>query len=223
VADTSELYCAGLLMAEYPFGTLRIIGQEERGKALMNTDDVVYLNGGQSLGMQPGAEYSIVRRGDWIRHPSTNQRFGVMVESIGRLRVLTVQPETATAVIEFACDYVSLGDDLIPYEEIPVPLAEPPQLDRYGSEVAMGPTGVVVHARDGIQVLGEGHLLSVNLGSAQGARPGDSVLFYRTRPEPLPRTILGTGVVLRAGNISSTVKVTMSPREIYIGDGVEMR
>ena len=58
---------------------------------------------------------------------------------------------------------------------------------------------------------------------AQGAQPGDMMVFYKVRPAPLPRTILGSGVVLRTSPVSSTVKIVESVRTVWIGDRVEMK
>jgi hypothetical protein len=244
VADTSELYCSGLVVAEYPSDMYTVIGREQPYKEMQGTGDVVYLNAGRADGVTPGAVYSIVRQGDYVFHPETKKgkneyeqalsqkkkqgrkgknAYGVMVESIGRVKVLAVQETTSTAEIVFACDPLLKGDNAFLYEEVPVPLAELPELERWDDPVPSGPTGWVLYARDDIYATGQGHLISVDLGEAQGAQPGDMMVFYKERPAPLPRTILGSGVVLRTSPVSSTVKIVESVRTVWIGDRVEMK
>ena len=91
----------------------------------------------------------------------------------------------------------------------------------------------------------------VNLGSGQGVKVGDYFRIFRYQgtqlevaPVPygyayrmygfgstpqaykwddLPREILGEGIVLRVSPNASTVMITLSLREIYVGNYVEIQ
>jgi LysM repeat protein len=223
VADRSELYCSGSVVPSYEGSATQIAGFEEEVRSIVGTGEVVYINAGLADGVDPGAEYTVVRPTGDVSHPESGDDYGVAVRWLGRLRVLAVQEETATAEVVFACAAVKIGDDLVPYAEIPVPIAELSGVDRWSQpEDPLGTTGYVLHANEEISVVAQGHVISVDVGDARGARPGDQLMFYRDR-SGMPRTILGAGVVLRTTPIASTVKITQSFREIVIGDRVEMR
>jgi hypothetical protein len=95
-----------------------------------------------------------------------------------------------------------------------------------------------------------GTIVYVNLGSAQGVKVGDYFRVFRfqgnsneteyqtpriayqifgfgSSPRPyagaeLPRDVLGEGVVLRVGKNAATVLITLSEKEIFPGDYVEL-
>ena len=54
--------------------------------------------------MKAGELYSIHKPAGKVRHPETGKNLGTKIDTTGTLRVLLVQPETATAVIEQAFD-----------------------------------------------------------------------------------------------------------------------
>jgi hypothetical protein len=109
---------------------------------------------------------------------------------------------------------------------------------------------MVVNGKDYTVLGGAGHIVYINLGSAQGVRIGDYFRVFRyqgTHLETnyqvrdtaykaygfgstpvayewnnLPRQILGEGIVLRMGPNSSTVLLTDIRFEIFAGDYVEL-
>jgi hypothetical protein len=100
------------------------------------------------------------------------------------------------------------------------------------------------------ELAADGKIVYVNLGSAQGLKVGDyfrifrfqgnsaeteyqtqgiayQVLGFGSSPRPyagaeLPRDILGEGVVLRVSKNAATVLITLSKKQIYPGDYVEL-
>lgn len=110
---------------------------------------------------------------------------------------------------------------------------------------------MVVTTKDFGTVSGVGSIVYVNLGSAQGVQVGDYFRVFRYQGthldiayqirdmaykaygfgstpvayqwDNLPRQVLGEGIVLRTGPNSSTVMLTTSREEIYVGDYVELK
>lgn len=175
---------------------------------------------------------------------------GTTYQDLGRLRVISVQPKVATAQVVFSCDYMQRGDIVRPFAERPAPpMKAAGAFDRF-APASGRKTAMVVTTKNFGQVAGTQGIVYVNLGAAQGVKVGDYVRIFRyqgTRAESayqtsgtaykmygfgsapqiyksddLPREALGEGIVLRVSPNASTVLVTLSLREIYVGDYIEL-
>ncbi len=221
VADASDLYCSGYIASDRPSSSLWIAGAELE-KVAQAQGDVVYLSAGRGQGVEPGARYAIERATSPVVHPVTGQHLGSYVRRLGRARVLVAQEDRAIAVIEFACEDVLAGDELVPWQEIPVPMIPPlGRFDRYDVTPSGGPEGYVVELEDRLSAVGGGYLLHTDLGG-ETVRPGDLLTLYRDNGD-LPRLVLGRAVVLTVENGTSTAKILQAVREVARGDRVETR
>lgn len=175
---------------------------------------------------------------------------GTTYADLGRVRVVHVDAKTATAEIVFACDYIQRGDIVQPAVERPAPpLRSSAKFDRFAPP--SGKSAMVVTTKSFGQSAGRSSIIYVNLGNAQGVKVGDYFRIFRyqgTHAEvaplsagyayklygfgstpvqynwgDIPREILGEGIVLRVSPNSSTVMITLSLREIYVGDYVEIQ
>jgi hypothetical protein len=175
---------------------------------------------------------------------------GQTYADVGRLRVTAVQANTSVAEIVQSCGYVQRDDILQPFTARPAPPFKAmtkfnPFAPPDGKARAM-----IVTTKGFGQLVGAGSIVYVNLGSAQGVKVGDYFRIFRYQdahhetvyqvggtaykmygfgaaPTPytwsdLPRDVLGEGIVVRTGPNASTVLITLSGREIYAGDYVEL-
>jgi len=169
---------------------------------------------------------------------------------LGQLEVITVEPNIAIAKVAMSCDLMQRGDIVLPFAERPAaPYKETSVFDPF-APVSGKPVAMVVRGRDTAQVSGRWDSLYVNLGASQGVKVGDYFRIFRyqgmssdTTPgdkhsqdmlygfgsnpkhyawNDLPREVVGEGIVLNVSPNSSTVLVTVSRREIYSGDYVEL-
>jgi len=252
IANNAEIYCSNRIVGTYEKPALIVAEKEEGAKTLLSDGDIVFLNGGSSQGVEPGQVYSIVRPEHEVFHPiRTSERIGTSVRSIARLKVLVVQDEGATAEIIDACDAVKVGDALLPFEEIPVPISTPVAFDQYGVQLKGENDGYIVHVMDDKASFGSGDIVNIDLGSESGIQPGDIFTIFREwggtvqfastqmyiagqqaraeemkeKGETLPQRqiILGQLVVLGTQDKTSTAKVLVSVREMSVGDRVELR
>jgi hypothetical protein len=169
---------------------------------------------------------------------------------VGRIRVVHVDTNTSTAEIVAFCDQMQRGDIVVPFVARQAPNYKPAaKLDvfapRSGKEMAM-----VVTTRDFGQVSSAGRIVYVNLGVEQGARIGNYYRIFRYQGDrhgmiysprnqehsipgfgsapgawkwsDLPREVLGEGIVLNVSQNASTVLITDSLREVYVGDYIEI-
>jgi hypothetical protein len=220
VADASDLYCLGSILPEHE-GSGLVIAAHPREPLIIGTGDVVFLNRGRDGGLEPGDEFAVIRDTGPIDHPIEDEELGHYVRRLGRVRVLLAWETSASAVIDFACEDVHVGDELVPWEEIPAPLLRAlPTLEPYempGSDLA---NGVLVAIEDRLEAAATGHVINVDLGVGSGIRPGDILTLYREVGPGLPRVNLAQAIVLTVEPDTATAKIIQSVRETYIGDGV---
>lgn len=221
VADSSDINCSGSIEPEHTPSGLWIAGRETEQFG-MAEGHVVYLNQGRNQGIQPGDEFGIVREVRQVEHPSTGKGLGAFVRRLGKVRVMISHDNSSTAMIEMSCEDIYMNDELILWEEIPIPmLSSMPPFDRYNVAVTGGATGHIVHLGDDVTDAGSGHVIYTDLGVASGVRPGDVVAVYENRGE-LPRVKLGQAVILTVEPMTSTVKLINTVRETSVGHSVEV-
>lgn len=186
----------------------------------------------------------------FVWQKSLMRAMGQTWADIGRIRVVHVDADTSTAEITLFCDRVQRGDIVRPFVARQVPSYKPAaKLDIFappsGKDMAM-----IVNTRDFGQVSAAGRIVYVNLGTQQGARVGDYFRIFRYQGDrhsvaytprgqehaivgfgsapgawkwsDVPREILGEGIVLNVSSNASTMLITDSLREIYVGDYVEI-
>jgi hypothetical protein len=221
VADPGDVYCSGYVDPEHQPSDLQIVGHELE-REYLGQGNVIYMNMGRSQGIQPGSEYAIRRAVKRVRHPATREDLGSYVRRMGKLRVIAVQENTATALITLACEDIVVGDGLVPWEEIPVPMMRSiPEFRRYEAEPSGGTQGYIVVLRDQLNVAGTGAIIHTDIGGQTDVEPGNVITLYRDNGDH-PRLMLGQAVVLTVEPTTSTAKITTAVREMWIGDRAEI-
>jgi hypothetical protein len=216
--EETTIQCAGYLREEAN-RDFRIFGSEEDGhKDGLATGDVVYLNRGSQDGVSPGDRFYTQRQVDF-----TWGIEGSYVRRSGWLRILAVQEETSMAEIVQACLDVQLGDYLLPFEPIPVPLLplEPPPTRLTPETGRM--RGRIEASLDDLATLGQGYLVSIDLGQEDGVVPGNVFTIFRFLYDGAPRKVLGTLAVLTVQREHSTARIMDSMDYILTGDLIELR
>ncbi len=186
----------------------------------------------------------------WFEYqPSLMRAMGKQWLDVGRVKVAHVEANVAAAQVVSSCDFMLRGDIARPFVERPAPALRPTDHNRFPAPSGKN-QGMVVSSKDWAQVVGMNSIIYVNVGSSQGSKVGDYVRIFRfqgTRhdtvyqsrhtayarwgfgktPVPytwkdLPREQLGEGIVLRSSENASTVLITFSLRDIYLGDYIEL-
>ncbi len=231
-AELQEMICSAQLLERFDPAPLSIMGAEEPEKMIHGPADILYLSAGLDMAIKPGAEYVIVRPGGVVHHPADEkQTVAVYLQRLGRVRVLAVHKTSSTVEIIDACDGVKVGDYLVPYHEMPVPMVERIPLNQLGTPYPGRLNGTVVVSHDmQATVAGAGEIVGIDLGSRAGLTAGDRILFWREGPgghgpggeNIAPRRILAQGVVLVTNAGGSMVKILESKVEIALGDRAEV-
>lgn len=212
------IQCAGYLK-EDANDDFRIYGSEEADhKVALATGDIVYLNRGSNDGVSPGDTYYTQRK-----VPFNWGQGGTHVRRSGWVRVLAVQEKTSMAVISQACLDVKQGDYLKPFEPIPVPLlpVQPP-VDRMTPETGRM-RGKIIASLDDLGTLGQGYIVSIDLGQDDGVVPGNVFTIYRYIYNNAPRKVLGELAVLTVQKSNATARIMESFDYIDVGDLIELK
>ncbi|HEX9669545.1 MAG TPA: LysM peptidoglycan-binding domain-containing protein [Thermoanaerobaculia bacterium] len=204
-------------------GTFGPIGSVKYG---LSTGDVVYLDGGQAGGLRPGEVFTVVLPADTVRHPVSRETVGRLYRYTGRVRVLSVQEESAIAEVVHTCDpAVLVGARLIPFEEEPVPLGRRTAgrpVNYPSSEEQLAGARVVLMGDDEMYSLGQDHVVFIEGGSDADLTPGDVFTVYRMNRVPgMPPIVLGEVAVLSVHARSSVAKIIESRYPIFAGDRLE--
>ena len=181
-AHDSELYCAGYIEYAPNYSALEIVGgEEEQEQYVYSTGDFVYIRGGSQQGVRVGDEFTVVRpRGQFKSKLSKKDGWlGVFTQEVGRLRVVEVKDRVSVAVVAGSCDTLLLGDLLRSAPRRTSPSAQDAdEFDRF-ADPAGKPTGRIVLARDGREMISREQVVYIDLGAEDNVRVGDRLTVYR--------------------------------------------
>ena len=179
----NDVYCSGFLGEEEEPVAGRIFDAEEgESQRSFIEGDVMYIDIGARHGVVAGQEYWIIRPGHLVeRLDDPRYYYGRIHESPGRLRVICALESTAIAEITLSCDDVVVGDAIIPFEPIPIPLVRLTPPESICTPIGTKPTGRIVAVRDRVTPVAEGTVVYLDMGEAQGLVPGDFLTVTRVR------------------------------------------
>lgn len=175
---------------------------------------------------------------------------GTTYADIGRIRVVHVDESTSTAQIDLFCEQMQRGDIVQPYIARPAPNYKAAAKVDIFAPATRKEMAMIVTTRGFGEVAASGAIVYVNLGAGQGVKVGDYYRVFRYQgdrhavpyqtknvattifglggapgnwqPMDLPREIVGEGMVLNVSPNASTILITDSLREIFVGDYVEI-
>lgn len=243
VGDMDEEFAFKVAGSEYEQLTPKLnIGQEDDlkgkfGKAItekygLGLGDIVYLDGGRADGLSAGELLSAVQAKRPLYHPGTKDLLGRLNAYKGRVRVLSVQEETAIGEIVSLCAPFPVGTALKFFEPEPVPLRRltPIRPINYPSsqeEVRQGAT--IIFPVDNLITdstlitLGSGSLVLIDHGETDEVAPGDIYTIYRTNLDGFPPIVLGELGVLSVFENASLARILRSRYAIYTGDRLVLK
>jgi hypothetical protein len=217
-------------------GALRITGYQKEDRSQLSRGDVVYLGGGKNKGVQVGDRMMVRKVVKQKLMPPSDTRnprqLGDVIQHAATLRVLSVHPKNAEAVIEYALDGIEVGEyvatfqdpTLITYRDAPLrkDILEP---------IALKTTTRIVYGRNDASYLSTGSLVIIDGGTKAGYKVGDVLLCVRNkalvsksmggnRNSPMTNRYLGQLLVVRADADSSTCIIIATKSEMMPGDFV---
>lgn len=191
------------------------------------TGDVVYIDGGRVAGLQAGEILSVVQPEEMVRHPlQRRQLVGRYYDSLARLRVLSVQEDTAIGEILEACSPVNVGARMRAFTPEPIPLARPTRMRPLNLPVAeeeLVDAPSIVYSEDRQVSLGQGSLVYIDRGEADDVLPGDVFTIYRRNDPGLPPIVMGELAVLSVEDRTALARILESRYTIYVGDRLDLK
>ncbi|NVN89801.1 MAG: LysM peptidoglycan-binding domain-containing protein [Desulfuromonadales bacterium] len=184
-------------------------------------DDIVYTDIGANNGARGGEKFSIFHDEGTVSHPVTNENMGKKIIPLGSLQLTDVEQKASRAIITKNYKEISPGSYLMPYR------------NGRSHEVTLKMTsrdlkGYIIESYSGTQCIAAGDIVYIDLGSNQGAVPGNMLYIVRDvtldksitqgRVERLPQELLGALVILETGKKTATALVVKSIDAIYRGD-----
>jgi hypothetical protein len=224
--EETALQCAHYINDGREDESLHVVGTEDGATKNAFADrDILYLSKGSNAGVKPGDVYSLHHASYDVKHPDSGRGIGTKVDTTGWGRVILVQENTATLVVEQACADIHVGDYLRPFERLNVPLiprhAPPDRLTPSTGKVV----GAVVDIEHDAAIAGERQLVSINLGTANGIAPGNLLTVYKVMypSVPTPRNVIGELAVVTVRERTATARVIYSRDAIMAGDRAELQ
>ncbi len=239
----ADLYCSGFIADEALEFPHTVVGAEEQALAptLWSSDrpanpryqtskfgfsvgDILYVDGGAASGLQAGDAFFIVGSSSLVKHPHRKERVGRYYQYQGRLRILSVQADTAIAEVTDGCRAVQVGAGLLPFETLPIPLvasAGPPAVNDPVADGRLDEAGTIVMSENEVFSLGEGNVVYVDLGAGE-TNPGETYRIWRRNHEGLPPVVLGELAILRVGDSTSVARILNSRYTVRVGDRITL-
>lgn len=191
------------------------------------TGDVVYLDSGRAAGLEPGQVLSAVSPGEFVRHPlDSDLVIGRYHDRLGRVRVLSVQDDTAIAEILDACTAINVGARLRHFTPEPIPLGRQTRMRSLNFPVAaeeLVEAPVIVFSEDRVVSMGQGSLVYVDRGAADDVIPGDVFTIYRSNDPGLPPVVLGELAILAVEERTALARIVESRYVVYVGDRLDLK
>jgi hypothetical protein len=230
--EGTTLQCAPHILPSRDDESFKVVGSEQgpQDQTTYGDRDILYLNKGSNAGVKPGDVFTTHKLGQKVKHPRGGT-LGRKVITTGWVRVILVQEQSSTAIVEQACTEIRPNEYLKPYERLPVPLVlrrppadrlTPPSGKAQGYLVDIGES-----SGEGVdqQIAGAGHLVFVDLGAQSGVAPGNLLTAWRIEypKTPSSRHVVGELAVLHVRERVALAKVLYSTNTLYVGDQVEIR
>jgi hypothetical protein len=222
----ADVYCAGWLDDEGAMFPSTIFSAELiDSKQGFIQGDIIYLDAGTNQGLEAGQELWIVRPGRRVyQWGSFSDVVGQVYQTPGRARVICAQEDTAIAEIILSCSDINIGDGLLPFEPIPVPLVRrTAPLSSCDPETGKV-NGRVVDVHDAITPVHQNTVVYLDRGEEDGLMPGDFLTVFRIPTHDRPvRIVLGEASILTTRKRTSTAIITSMRDTMYVGDRVELK
>jgi LysM repeat protein len=225
VASYYDINCYDTVLPEENMFDAKIISAEERIRNL-TTFDYVYIDLGNEQNIKAGDIFVVMHRNNYrpIYHPHNDDFIGWPYCNVGKIKVVMVFYNFAIARVIECCQSIQVGDQIKPFQKLPIPLLEDEKEVDFYEERTDKPQGYIIYGQLNHTMLGVGHLCVIDIGKEKGIELGDLVTIFRPNDvEGLPRVVLGKGVVLVVEENTAVVKVLQNRLEISLGDMVEVR
>ena len=222
----ADVYCSGWLgdVSEKFVGSV-VSAAKIDTQSVFAPLDVVYIDIGKDRGAENGQEFWVCRPDVLVSKAGAPEiTIGRIYRTPARLRITCAQETSSIAEIVTACEETEIGDVLLPFEPVPIPLVRRSRLVTQCDTPNGKVTGHIVHAFDSATGIAQHSIVFLDLGERDGVAPGDFLTVFRSRRKAgALRTLLGEAAILMTKERSSVAKIVVSGDAILLGDEVELK
>jgi len=222
----ADVYCAGWLgdLEEKFVGSIISAEKVDTQKAY-GPLDVVYIDIGKNRGAENGQEFWVCRPDVLVVKAGVPERtIGRIYRTPARVRITCAQETSSIAEIVASCEGAEIGDVLLPFEPVPIPLVRRTTLVTQCDTPNGKVTGHIVHAFDSATGISQHSIVFLDLGDKDGVAPGDFLTVFRARESAgALRTLVGEAAILMTRGRSSVAKIMVSKDAMVVGDEVELK
>jgi hypothetical protein len=174
----NDLYCSGSVRTARFSEDIRVISKfDPTGGVLAAEGEYVYLSQGSNGKIAAGSMYQVVRPTKTITNPKGRNNLGMHYLDVAQMTVVLVQPDFSLARVVHSCaDAVDVGDTVIPFQPVVVPMPTRPRPLSPVMVTTSGIKGTVVSTKD---VMLNFASSSKSSGQIQGANSGPLALLER--------------------------------------------
>jgi hypothetical protein len=186
-ATEVDLYCSSVVYPARLDTGLWVAEREFDNQIEIADGDIIYINVGKDY-LKPGDTFIAANEQGPVRHPHTGKFIGIAYQEVGQVRVIIAAEDISVAEVITACDGLTVGSTLIPFEPRPNPITPVrqtmPVLEQY-RELGDAPVGCIIRANYESHEMAAGDVINIDLGSKDGLQVGDRCYILKEKPVPL--------------------------------------
>jgi hypothetical protein len=207
-------------LAPSPVGLPYVIGgQDVVPRLVFGANDLLLVSGGMSANLELGQRYFVRRP----MHSGHGLHGDVPIaQTLGWIRMVAINPQSAVAIVEVACESMGAGDYLEPFTVPQVP-AGADRVDTSGTP-DFAASAQVVFGSDRHRIGAPGDFMLIDRGTGDGLTAGTRLAVYRdlgVANQPL--AALGEAIVISTAETTALIRVLTSRTAVETGDYVVPR
>jgi hypothetical protein len=195
-----------------------VVGHRDSAdRQLFGNGDVLVLDAGAERGLAAGENFVVRRRfriGDKSL-PLKQASFGE--QTAGLIQVVETLPQSAVAVVVYACGELMAGDSVEPFDAMPMWTAGEigtPQFDVPG-KVIFGDHGQYLGAPQ--------QLMVIDQGATHGVQRGQRLTIFRRKDgDPGPVLTIADAIIVAVREDSATIRIENARDAVAVGDLVAL-
>lgn len=212
-------------IAEAQIPPLGFVYKSEEERDNLAENDEVYLKLTDPSQAQVGKRFTVYRTLRRVKHPNTKGYMGFLVKILAELEVVNVNGDIANAKVKTSYDYINRGDPITDYVSVLKRVTLQP------NTAAL--EGVIVDTMiEGLTILGDGDVIYIDKGTADGLAIGNTVDVVRSgdglylvgddRDRLLPQEVVGRLVIVGARERTATAVIVDSYDALSVGDKIRV-
>ena len=184
-------------------------------RMLYYAGDRVTITAGSEQGLENGQRF-------FVRRPLLIEGMPHGEHTAGWLRIVDTHQSSATAVVDFSCDAIAIGDRIEPFTDETLP-GEIERTDSTGT-LDFSKSATVLFGNDGRQMAGGRDFMLAKIGRKNGVTPGTRYAIYHSlMANHEPNVSFGEAVVVQVEGDRSLLRITEAHDAVRSGDTLVLR